>query len=390
MAVLLVVVLVAATGVAPTGAQVLEPAAPSITVDPDVLLVDGQSVTVSGSGFEANSQIGVLQCRTGGGFGECTTANVRFVQTDNAGDFLTLFPVRRLLNVGGTSTDCADEGACVIAAGLYSGDLSTTSAPIRFDPDVPPPPPPTVTATPDTDLVDGQTITLAGSGFTPGTVAAVQCATAVPGAPGCTTGRPVFGEADEEGEATIELRVRRFLTIQGTTYDCAEPGTCTAAIGEISTMTGASAAITFDPEAPLLPPPTVTVQPTTGLVDGQDVTITGSGYEPNVGVTIVQCRTVGGDTSGRGCHMPSLRGVSTDDEGAFTTTFRVLDRLTTQSGEVDCAVAAGTCMIAVVWQPDITTAVVTEVSFAAEPAPTTTTPAARPARGARVTPRFAG
>ena len=83
--------------------------------------------------------------------------------TDGAGSFTTTFTVDRILYVGGSRIDCADPGACTVSAALTSEIDTSAGAPIQFDPSVPPPPPPALTATPSTDLADGQTVTVVGT-----------------------------------------------------------------------------------------------------------------------------------------------------------------------------------------------------------------------------------
>src|SRR5947208_16875548 len=66
--------------------------------------------------------------------------------------------------------------------------------------------------------------------------------------------------------------------------------------------------------------PTVTASPATGLVNGQVVTLTGSGYEANHGIFILECVSGAGASA---CDVNHLKTVTTDATGAFSVTFPV-------------------------------------------------------------------
>jgi hypothetical protein len=77
--------------------------------------------------------------------------------------------------------------------------------------------------------------------------------------------------------------------------------------------------------------PTVTVTSSTGLTDGQGVTVSGSGYGANAFGAVVQCSsapgqptvTVQGNAVPVSCTNPLHAVKSTDASGAFTTAFTV-------------------------------------------------------------------
>jgi len=117
----------------PAGAQ------PMITVTPDTDLVDFQTVTVSGSGFSADTDLGIVECATGPPTVDaCDLDTLGFVVTDAAGTFTTDFTVERLIETPAAGpVDCAvAPGTCAVGVGTL--DLSQTAiAPLAFDPDVP-------------------------------------------------------------------------------------------------------------------------------------------------------------------------------------------------------------------------------------------------------------
>jgi hypothetical protein len=81
-------------------------------------------------------------------------------------------------------------------------------------------------------------------------------------------------------------------------------------------------------------PPTLTVDPATGLVDGQSVSVTGSGFTPFSGVAMVECEA--GATGPAQCDLSSELEVGTDGSGSFATTYtvsRVLEISTNENGK---------------------------------------------------------
>ena len=95
---------------------------------------------------------------------------------------------------------------------------------------------------------------------------------------------------------------------------------------------GPAAAIVIDDT----PPPTVTVSPSTDLVDGQTVTVEGSGFPFSQPVSVRQCSS---DLSV--CTTPIA--VTTTTSGSFSTTTAVKRRIGIDS--YDCSSGAGACVI---------------------------------------------
>jgi hypothetical protein len=86
-------------------------AGPSVTVTPDTGLVDGQTVTVQGSGFDPlTTSIGVAQCPVGGTFADCIGQKII---PASGGSFSTTFTVQRFA----LTVDCASVARrCFIGA----------------------------------------------------------------------------------------------------------------------------------------------------------------------------------------------------------------------------------------------------------------------------------
>jgi hypothetical protein len=118
------------------------------------------------------------------------------------------------------------------------------------------------------------------------------------------------------------------------------------------------AALTLTPAGPrdgkdslMLP---VTADPSTGLREGDSVTVRGEGFVPGESVGIVQCAIEAAqpDRGGMGagvdaCNIGRFEQVAADDAGVATGTFRVYRALSTSiAGTVDCASAPERCIVA--------------------------------------------
>ena len=98
----------------------------------------------------------------------------------------------------------------------------------------------------------------------------------------------------------------------------------------------------------------VTVEPNTGLRDGDVVHVSAPGFEPGEQVGIVQCaREAGGDppaTRGGvdGCNLSVVQYADADADGVASGTFTVRRVLTTPlTGTVDCAAEANRCVVGI-------------------------------------------
>ncbi len=258
--------------------------------------------------------------------------------TDGTGSFNVDYVPRRILRLEGVATDCADADACQLVAETFDGSLGA-SAPIRFDPSIPPPPPPSITVTPSTDLLDGQTVTIEGSDFDPNSSYGVVQCVEPPSVTGSNCDLSNLGSAntDNFGSFITTLTVSRLLYVGDTVVDCADPGACVLGVGSGDPSDGDSAPIQFDPMPPLPPPALLTVTPDTGLVDGQFVQVHGTGYRRNSSIGIVQCRPDPG-ANGAGRDLSNLTFLQVGSDGTFTTSIRVHRFLNVDVGIVDCAV----------------------------------------------------
>ena len=81
----------------------------------------------------------------------------------------------------------------------------------------------------------------------------------------------------------------------------------------------ATVPITFDGSIPLPPPPSLVVTPSTDLLDGQTVHVTGSGFDPDQQIGLAECST--GRSSAR-VALQRLESRSSPPTAAATSTPR--------------------------------------------------------------------
>ncbi|MEU0885778.1 enediyne antibiotic chromoprotein [Lentzea sp. NPDC005914] len=120
--------------------------------------------------------------------------------------------------------------------------------------------------------------------------------------------------------------------------------------------------------------PALSVTPSTGLSDGQSVTVTGSGFPAGDAVAAVQCN-VPEDPAKISCNFPDNAQTTTDSDGGFSAALTVraqfdgVNPITgAPAGHVDCTVAPGCGVLA--------GSLATPEVFAG-PAPISFTPSAR-------------
>ena len=150
-----------------------------------------------------------------------------------------------------------------------------------------------IAVTPDTALTDGQLVTVDGTGFPPQEfIQVTECpADALPDGPRCIYVDFFGAGTDDVGAFSDPVELRAVLDFgDGTSFDCRDgAGTCVLRAG------AASVPLSFDPSAPLEPPATLTVTPSTGLVNGQRVALEGRGFTPGTAYGIAQCAGAGED-----------------------------------------------------------------------------------------------
>ena len=185
--------------------------------------------------------------------------------------------------------------------------------------------------TPDTDLLNFQSVTVAGSGFATGDpipAQLVQCKTGATSYEDCSQSPSTdFAPITPAGTFSAPFSVRRILHLGGGDFDCASaPGACSIVTSVFGgTLVVVATPISFDASVPPPLPPTISVTPDTGLGQGQEVTVNGANFAPNSFVALGECLTGSGPIG----YCPfGGAGIDTDANGAFTTTFAVTARRT--------------------------------------------------------------
>jgi hypothetical protein len=217
-------------------------AARGVTLTPNTGLVELDSVTISGTGFNPSVEVGYCQGIDDGSpsASDCGSS-VGFTSTSPAGDFSAQQTVRRFIHVPslGRTVDCASE-SCAIGAAETSDVVGTAIfTPIEFAPA--PPPPATrgaITVSPARPS-DGQQVTVAGTGFRPNAnIEILQCVTGAQDPTGCS---PNFttAVADGAGAFSAAYIVSRFVSPPGaSSVDCQPAGRCVMAAAETVDIPG--------------------------------------------------------------------------------------------------------------------------------------------------------
>jgi predicted esterase len=221
-----------------------------------------------------------------------------------------------------------------------------------------------------TDLVDGQQVMVTGTGFAPGAQVAVhQCRSAPVGPVDCDLGTVTTAEVDDAGGFSLRHRVFVLMNDWAGQLDCRiAPGCVLAAgVGFDGGTSVVAEPIAFAAGAPLLPPPTVTVTPGGGLVDGGTVTVEGHGFVHRESGAVVPgpgAPTVGLFQCGQGledpepgedpppparfldCRRGPTHRVALDGDGSFRTEIPLSARVLGQVGEpYDCRTAEEPCLL---------------------------------------------
>lgn len=125
--------------------------------------------------------------------------------------------------------------------------------------------------------------------------------------------------------------------------------------------------------------PAASGSPTTGLKDGSNVSLSGSGWAAGANLYILECSNTSGQA---GCDTSHLKTATTTAGGAFTASFSAY---TGAVGNGTCKAGSSNCFIAVSDGTAANSAQV-KLSFAAAAAPATAAPTAAPTAAASAAP----
>ncbi len=318
-------------------AGVLAPPA-TFTVDPSTGLTDGQTVAVHGTGFAPERSISVRMCRVGSP--ACDASSSAPIGTTTAAGVLTgTVVVHSVFTVDPYDrVDCRFAGSCELRAFLPRAGSASIADSVGFARGAASPPFPSLKLLPATGFVDRHKVLAAGGGYPANSYLAIsECAIQ------CHAIGSIQAKADGTFVTAVALDATLFAGPGGARTDCRSvAGTCRLAVsayasnGSVVGLTG----LVFDPTAPLAPPLTATATPSTGLVDAQVVTLTGSGFipsGPNAGVSVAQCATVVATS----CEYGGGPDVAVDAAGELHGTYQVSSILaSSRAAPVDCRVTA--------------------------------------------------
>jgi hypothetical protein len=230
-----VTALVASVGIGATPATAVAPG--TLTVTPNVDLVDFQRVELTGEGLEPGLHEW-YQCRGGAvDDSDCDGYNADFIDVGDDGTTRQVVYVDARIHLpDGTAVDCrTDPAGCVLGVGFMVEAGRWPTVPLNFDPAAPLLPEVTATVDPAQDLEDGQIVTVRGEHLSFREEAfAYLCAdgTDMVGRR-CDLDQLARAVPDQQGRVTLALEVRAaFTTPHGVKVDCLAPGTtCSVQLG---------------------------------------------------------------------------------------------------------------------------------------------------------------
>jgi hypothetical protein len=277
-----------------------DPTRSTASATPDSGLVDGDEVTVTGEGFPQDIPgfgVGeVTPCRVPvTSWDDCDRGELQYVDVARSGHLEGVVNVTPILHVASGDTDCRAAACALVVQSVDFetfdglGELSEAAVvPVAFDPGGAIRPPPTLTITPSTGLHDGDAVHVHGAGFDPGRgFDLFQCRAGATSSADCEGDVGYFGWSDDGTiDGWVSLRAR-FPDGDGDRVDCRVEA-CSYVIAHGDLGRHAEAATAFDPEGDLLDPEIV-VTPTSGLTDGDRLTVTGTGWPTGEHIEIAQC-----------------------------------------------------------------------------------------------------
>jgi len=104
-----------------------------------------------------------------------------------------------------------------------------------------------------------------------------------------------------------------------------------------------------DPISPAAGGAAIVASPSTGLIDRQTISVTGSGYPASAYVAIIQCHHASVTSSG--CDMSTLGYFTARSDGSISTATMVRSTISTADGSFDCS-APDSCHLGVGVVPD--------------------------------------
>ncbi|MEP6623610.1 MAG: Calx-beta domain-containing protein, partial [Acidimicrobiia bacterium] len=239
--------------------------------------------------------------------------------------------------------------SCSIDAVGFSNDgvLLVADASIGFDDSVAPPQLPVVTVTPNAGLPYRAQVAVHATGFSPGESVFADFCVNGPESGECAS--YAQATADATGTVDLTLGVKRRVYFGGAgSVDCIDATVeCTVQVQGEHGYERTQTVVTFDPNAPIPPPPTASVTPDHNLGYRQAVSVVGSGFTPG-SISVEQCgRLAPGDpTSFEFC--AGYTQLEADAVGAVTGMVQVRRLLSfgpPGAPSIDCATTPEPCTL---------------------------------------------
>ena len=330
------------------------PSPPVVTVTPNSNLPYRAQVAVHGTGYRPGTNVSAQYCASPTPGDGCGYTNFyEYGTADGTGtvDFTITVKRRVRSEDSGVPVDCVDSGSSCFL--LVQGRRSFESAqvPVSFDPNAPIPPAPVVVVVPNTNLGWRQVVGVLGTGLTPGPISVQQCGTLVQDEYSYTScGRYAQATVNADGVVLTGADVRRMLDFGfgpgSQQLDCATSATpCTLQVGNGDPDESGTVPLGFDPNSQAPPPPVLTMTPSAHLIDGQAVSVHGSGFTPGATIGMAPCKS-GVTAIADDCDLGRAFSAVADDAGAFSTTHSAAGVIWTARGAVECTTAPGTCVLA--------------------------------------------
>lgn len=320
----------------------------AVRVKPSTGLLDQQSLTVRGSGFDytaggPNDAVVVFQCVVTP-FTCATGVGVRPPGT--SGRFAASLPAHRVItDPTGNRVDCAQtKHTCeILVFDLFDADYQAT-APLAFDASVPPPPAPTLVVKPDSKLPYYARVSVSGKHWQANDlVFFLECSNSVASA--CAF-IDAAGFTDSQGTFAMKPMLQRMLPDlrdPGSSVDCAARHSDCVLIAQDTNGDTVTRSVAFDPSAPIPPPPAATIKPAGPYRNNQVVHINGKHFAPKADFQVNECAFT--------AHVEACYGViggtqRTNAAGDLSTLFQ-LERKLQAEGPIDCTGKRVQCVLEV-------------------------------------------
>jgi hypothetical protein len=174
---------------------------------------------------------------------------------------------------------------------------------------------PTAEASPNTNLLDGQKVTITASNFSPNAnLAVVECAGPATDGSDCDTDNVKLAPADDTGSLSGKFVVHTGpIGTNGNTCPSSNGGGCFITVVDIATAQDPTPTAAIAPISFL---PAVWANKTKNLVDGQTIKVSGAGFsDVDTDVNILECASIVSPPSG--CDLGNVVVGHTDANGAF-------------------------------------------------------------------------